>query len=153
MKKKILSRTIFGAIAGLAMWTVFTVFAAYLRGDWEFPRIAYYQLRIYGNELNAAAAQCVCAMLIGMLWTTASLIYRETDWSLLKQTVVHCLVCTLPALGIAWLMHMIPRGTDGPMQYLRLFGVIYALVWIIQYGSMRKHVKQFNARLLELKEE
>lgn len=153
MKKKIRNHTIFGAAAGLAMWVLFTLLASYLRGDQEFPRVAYYQIRVYGNELNAVTAQCVCAMLCGILWSNASLIYRETDWSLLKQTAVHCLACMLPVMGLAWGMQMMPRGTDGPAQYLRLFGVLYVTIWVFRYCATRKHVMQINTKLLKMKEE
>lgn len=152
MKKKLFQHILFGATAGLALWVVFTLLASYLRGDWVFPRVGAYLIAVYGNELNAVAAQCVCAMLCGMIWTSASLIFRETDWSLLKQTAVHCLVCMVPTLAIAWFTHMIPRGTDGPTQYVCLFGAVYLLNWLIQFSRMKKNVRQFNTKLLELKD-
>ena len=147
MKKKILSYCLFGAPTGLALWVMFTILASYLRGDGEYHMSAYYLIRVYGTELNAVTAQCICAMVIGMIWSAASLIYQDTEWSLLKQTGVHFVVCTVPALAAAYLMCWMPRSLDGLAQYLLLFGGLYGLNWLCQYLGMKKRVAQMNARL------
>ena len=147
MKKKVLNHTLLGIPVGLALWVVFTVLGSYLRGAGEYNVAAYYLIRVYGNELNAVAAQCVGAMLIGVLWTNAALIWRETDWNLLKQTVAHFLVCTLPSLLIAWVMQFMPHSLDGLGQYLLIFCGIYVINWLIQYCSLKKRVRQMNAQL------
>lgn len=147
MKKKILNETLLGILVGLSLWVAFTICASYLRGTGEYNVSAYYLIRVYGSELNAVAAQCVGAILIGILWTDASLIWRETDWSLLTQTVVHFLVCTVPSLLIAWAMGFMPHSLDGLGQYLLLFCGAYVCNWVIQYTTMRRRVRQFNAQL------
>ena len=153
MKKKILSCTLLGIPVGLALWVAFTVLGSYLRGAGEYNVAAYYLIRVYGNELNAVAAQCVGAMLIGVLWTNAALIWREMDWSLLKQTVVHFFACTVPSLLIAYAMQFMPRSLDGLVQYLTLFGGIYVLNWIVQYLGMRRRVRQINEKLKNMENE
>lgn len=146
MKKKAMKYALAGAPCGLALYVLFLLWSSWLRGDGEF-HVGYYLVRIYGTEMNAMLAASICAMALGMLWAGASLIFW-TDWSLLKQTVIHYLVCTVPSLVIAWGAYFIPRGTDGPMQYLCLFGVLYAVNWAGQYLSLRKRVRQMN-RMLE----
>ena len=149
MASKIFNRCLFGAPAGLTVWFFFHLWAAYLRGG-ELLWTSGHLVLLYGSELNAVTAQAVSAMVIGMIWASASLIWQETDWSLLVQTAVNCLLSTLPSLAIAWFMGWMPHSFDGIWQYVRLFGVIYLLIWAVQYLSIRKRVRQFNEKIKAL---
>lgn len=146
MKKTILKRCLLGAPAGLSVYVLFTLFASWLRGDGTYYFTGGYLVWLYGTELNAVTVACICAMLIGMIWAAASLIF-QTDWSLMKQTAVHYLACTVPSLLINCAFGTMPRSMDGLMQYLWLFGCIYVLIWIGQYICIRKRVRQMNAML------
>lgn len=149
MKKKIWKRCLFGAPVGLLIFMGIFLAQAHLRGDGEI-HVGYYLIRVYGTEVNAMTAACISAMMIGMIWSGASVLY-ETDWNLLMQTAVHALLCVLPSMAVAWVMYWIPRNRDGIAQYAMLFGVIYVLVWLIQFLDRRKRVQQMNA-LLKMKE-
>ena len=147
MKKKIVHRCLFGAPTGLTVFVFISLFFAFIRGDGEL-RISYYLIRVYGSEVNAAAAMVLGAMVIGGIWSAASLIF-ESERSLLLQTITHAVCCVIPSLVIAWLLCWIPRTVVGIMQYTSLFAVIYVIVWILQYGSIRRRIRQFNAKLTE----
>lgn len=152
MKKKILQYCLFGAPAGVTVNVLFTLWGSWLRGDGGYHFTTGHMVQVYGSELNAVAATCVGAMVIGMIWAAASLIYLDTDWSLLKQTVVHCAVCVVPSLLIAYAMHWMPRNWDGLIQYAVVFGVMYALNWTVQYAGMKKRVRRMNEKLRKLEE-
>lgn len=147
MKRKILNCCIFGALFGLALQVLVTVLLSYLRGDGTYNRVSYHLLQIYGNELNAVTAQYLSAMVIGMIWSAASLIYRETDWSLLKQMVIHFLLCVTPSLMIAYIMGWMTPTLDGFLGHLGWFLVIYLVVWTAQYNRVKKRIAQMNALL------
>lgn len=147
MKQKMIIRTFLGAALGLSLWAVFSILAAWLRGQWQFPSVSGHLVMAYGSELGAVTAQCIGAVLCGVLWCNASLIFREKDWSFPVQTGVHIVVCMVPAMAIAWFMHFIPHSLDGLIQYLRLFGAIYLLNWAVQYLHLRKALKQINNQL------
>lgn len=153
MKQKILRHTGFGAVLGLALWALFTLLAAYLRGTWQFPVVSYHLVRTYGSELGAVTAQCIGAVFCGILWCNAALIFRETDWNLLVQTLTHMAVCMVPALMIAYVLYFMPHSMDGLIQYLRLFGAVYVLNWAVQYLRLKKGVREINAQLNALREE
>jgi len=146
MKRKVLSRCLFGAPMGVTILMAISLTAAHLRGDGKI-RVGYYLIRVYGSEVNAVTAACLGSMVIGMIWSAASLIYRETDWSLLKQTLVHGAVCVLPSLVVAYMMYWMPRSMDGLLQYLGLFCLIYAVNWVGQYLRMKKRITDLNAKL------
>lgn len=148
MKTKMWKRCLFGAPMGLLIFMGIWLTLAHLRGDGEL-RIGYYLLQVYGTEVNALTAACVSAMIIGMIWSAASVIY-ETDWNLLVQTLVHGMVCVIPSMLIAWAMCWMPRSWDGLTQYVAIFGVIYVIIWLMQYLDRKRRVRQMNA-LLESK--
>ena len=150
---KILRCCIFGASMGLALQTLFWLSASWLRADGQLYFVSGHLVMMYGTELGAVTAQCICSAILGMLWASATLIFRETDWSIMKQTFIHFSVCVIPSLLFACGMHWMPRSFDGLKQYLRLFLVLYGVNWICQFLTIRKRVKVFNERLIQLKNE
>lgn len=148
MAKKIFNRCLFGAPTGLMVFTFISLLIAHLSGDGEL-RVGYYLVRVYGSELNAVTALVLSSMAIGMIWSAASLIF-ETDWNLLAQTALHGVCCVIPSVAIAWGMFWIPHTPEGLVQYVTIFAVIYLLVWGIQYLSIRRRLRQFNAKIQEL---
>lgn len=153
MKRKMINRTIFGALLGLSLWAAFTILTSWLRGQWQFPAVSGHLVMVYGSELAAVTAQCAGAMLCGILWCNAALIFQEKDWSIPMQTGVHILVCMVPAVAIAWFLNFMPHNRNGLMQYLRLFGVIYLINWAAQYLHLRKEIKKINMCLNRTMEE
>ena len=147
MKQKILRQTGIGVILGMALWAGVTLLAGYLRGSGQFPAVSGHLVMVYGSELRAVTAQCICAILCGILWCNGALIFRETDWNLLIQTGVHILACMIPGFAIVWLMYFMPRSLDGLMQYLRLFGALYGANWAVQYLLLQNSVKILNEKL------
>lgn len=151
MRKKIVNHCLLGALLGGTVSVFLHLFFGFLRGDGEI-RIGYDLIRVYGSELNAMAAQYLSSMLVGMIWAPASLIFFDTTWSLLKKTAVHASVCMVPSLLIAYVMHWMPRSMGGLMQYVWLFGIIYAINWVAQYFCLRRQIKQFNAHLNQMRD-
>ena len=152
MGKRILKYCMFGASEGITVYVAFSLLGSWLRGDGKYYYTSAHLIRIYGNEVNAVAAAVLTAMTLGMIWAAASLIYQETDWSLLGQTAVHCAACVIPSLVIAYVMNWMPRSWDGVGQYAAVFGVIYIVNWIAQYLGMKKRVRQMNEKLNKLEE-
>ena len=148
MRNTIMRRGLLGAPTGLTVLIAIILLMSHLRGDGEL-RIGYYLIRVYGNEVNAFTAACAGGMIIGMIWSAASVIY-ETDWNLLVQTSVHAVCCVAPSLSVAWILYWIPRTVDGIFQYAAIFAFIYGIVWLVQYLDRKKRVKQMNLGLKAL---
>ncbi len=153
MRKKVFGYTLFGSSMGLTLSVMMTLIASLLRGDGQWHFTSANLIIRFGSEVNAVAAECAGAMLLGAIWANATMIFSDTDWSLLKQSAIHCLVCTVPSMAIAVWLKWFPLNWDGVMQCVRLFGVIYMLNWVLQYMSFRKRIKQLNAKLKELPQE
>ena len=150
MAKNILKRCLLGAPTGLMIFTFIALFFAHLSGDGEL-RVGYYLVRVYGSEVNALTALVLSSMAIGMVWSAASVIF-DTDRNLLAQTVLHGICCVVPSVAIAWCVYWIPHTVNGLVQYVTIFAVIYVLIWIFQYLSIRRRLRQFNTKIGELED-
>ena len=146
MKQRILRRCFFGAQTGLLIFICISLIFAHLRGDGEI-RMGHYLIKVYGSEVNAATALVLSAMVIGMIWSVASLCF-ETDWNMLMQTVVHAACCVIPSMAIAWAMYWIPRSWDGIVQYTGIFCLLYAAIWMYHFFTIKVRLKKINAELL-----
>lgn len=151
MAKNIFRRCLLGAPTGLMIFTFIALFFAHLSGDGEL-RVGYYLVRVYGSEVNALTALVLSSMAIGILWSAASVIF-DTDWNLLAQTALHGICCVIPSVAIAWGVYWIPHTLDGLVQYVTIFAVIYVLIWIFQYLSIRRRLRQFNDKLPSIGDE
>jgi len=147
MRKHVFQRALIGAPTGLLIFVCISLIFAHLRGDGEL-QMGYYLISVYGSEINAATALVFSAMLIGMIWSAASLIF-ETDWNFLVQTVVHAGCCVIPSMIIAWAMYWIPRSWDGIFQYAAIFCVMYAVNWLYQFLTMKVKLQRINDELIQ----
>ena len=77
----------------------------------------------------------------------ASAIWEVESWSLLKQTVIHCLVISVSMLPIAYCMYWMPHNFWGIAGYIAIFFFIYFFIWFSQYFAMKKRIRKFNDKV------
>ncbi len=145
MKKQIVVRALLSMPWALALGMAIIVIVSLIEDTGELI-VAAPQLLDRWGEVNAFVMQCAATMLYGAVWAAASVVW-DTDWPLLKQTLVHLLCCAGSALPIAWAMWWMPHSWSGLGQYLLMFACIYVCIWTMQYLQMRARVKALNERL------
>ena len=96
MKKKIILRCLIGAPIGLSISFIITLIISAMINKGEFYPVVPQFTIICGNELNAVIIQSLCSLLYGAAFAGASVIWEVESWSLLKQTVLHCIVISSP---------------------------------------------------------
>ena len=147
MKKKIILRALMGAPIGLTICMFVTIIVSACMGGGEYSAAHPGLIDFCGNELTAVILQMVGSMFYGAVWSAASVIWEVERWSLMRQTVLHFLVCSLSALPIAYLMHWFPHNIFGALGYFATFFFSYLGIWLGQYISMRKRIRQFNKKV------
>lgn len=100
-----------------------------------------------GNELNAVVIQTVCSLIYGAAFGGASVIWDMENWSLLKQTVIHCLIISVSMLSIAYCMYWMPHNFWGIAGYIAIFFFIYFFIWFSQYFAMKKRIQEFSNKV------
>lgn len=149
MKKKILIRCLLGAPIGLAISTIITIIISITVGDGTFYPVVPELITECGNEINAVVLQAICALLYGAAWAGASTIWEREDWSILRQTTTHLIICSLTTFPIAYFMRWMPHNLVGTLTYFGVFIIIYLIIWLFQYNSIRKRIKELNQTIKE----
>ena len=150
MKKKILHRCLIGAPIGLAISTLITIVISLIVGDGRYYAVVPEAVSDFGTEINAVLAQAVFSMLYGAAFAGASAVW-ETDWSLLRMTLTHLLICSAATFPIAYGMRWMKHSLGGVLKYVGIFIAIYALIWIVMYGGIKRKIKAMNERVREIK--
>ncbi len=150
MKRKLIARALMGAPLGLAISTVMTLAISYFIGDGQYNPVVPSLVVGCGSELRAAALQTVCCLLYGAVWGGSTVIFEMERWSLLRQTVTHLLICSLSTFLFAYLLHWMERSAAGIALYFGIFFVIYLVIWLAQYGAIRKRIDALNANIRKI---
>lgn len=147
MRKKLALRCLIGAPIGLAISTMITIGISLAISDGSYYAVVPGLAADCGSELNAVLVQAVSAMLYGAVWAGASLIWEQERWSLLRQTVTHLVICSLATLPIAYFLRWMEASFAGIAKYFGIFFGIYLLVWLWQYGNIKRRIRQINAKM------
>ena len=147
MKKEIVKRSLLGAPLGLAISTVITIVISLTVGDGRYYAVVPALATEMGSEVNAVVLQAVLSMIYGAAWAGASVVWDAEGWSLLKMTLVHLAITCAATFPIAYFARWMPRSIAGILSYIGLFILIYASIWISQYSSMKKRIKELNERI------
>lgn len=147
MKKKLVLRCLIGAPLGLAISAMITIAISLAIGDGRYYAVVPELAADCGSEINAVLVQAMSAMLYGAVWAGASLIWEQESWSLLRQTVTHLVICSLATFPIAYFLRWMEASLMGIAKYFGIFFGIYLLVWLCQYGSIRRRIRQINAKM------
>ncbi len=147
MKKKVILRCLIGATIGLSISFIITLIISAIINKKEYYPVVPQLTALYGNELNAVMIQTICSLIYGVAFGGASAIWEVENWSLLKKTIMHCLVTSVSAFPIAYCMYWMPHNFLGSAGYIFIFFFIYFFIWFSQYFAMKKRIKAFNDKV------
>ena len=102
MKKTIITRALMGFPAGIAVGQCISLFVSLLLGKGTFEACVPGFVETVGSELGAVALQTLLCGILGAAGAGASAIWN-TDWGLVKQTVINFLVLSAAMLPIAYI--------------------------------------------------
>ena len=147
MKKKVILRCLIGAPIGLSISFLITLIISVMLNKGEFYPVVPQLTSLCGNELNAVIIQTVCSLIYGAAFGGASVIWEMENWSLFKQTVLHCMVISVSSFPIAYLMYWMPHSFWGIAGYIAIFFFIYFFIWFAQYFAMKKKIREINDKV------
>ncbi|WP_407384599.1 DUF3021 domain-containing protein [Ruminococcus sp.] len=147
MKKKVMLRCLIGAPIGLSISFMITLLISIIINKGEYYPVVPQLTALCGNELNAVILQTICSLIYGAAFGGASVIWEQENWSLLKQTVLHCLVISVSSFPIAYFMYWMPHSALGIAGYIALFFIIYFFIWFGWYFAMKKRIRELNERI------
>lgn len=147
MKKKVVIRCLIGAPIGLTLSTIITIAISLIVGDGHYYAVVPELIADCGTEINAVLLQTICSLLYGAAWAGASIIWEIDNWSILRQTTTHLIVCSLCTFPIAYFMRWMNHSILGILSYFGIFFAIYFVIWISQYMAIKKRIQQINSKV------
>lgn len=153
MKKKLLFRSLMGAPIGVTVSLIVTVIFSLCMGHGEYFPAPHELIAFCGSETVAVIVQLICSLFIGAVGGGSSVIWETEKWSLLKQTVVHFAVVSVPFFGIGYILNWLPHNLYGALGYAGGFIAVYLIMWFSIYFSIKSKVKKMNTQLREMQQE
>lgn len=147
MKKKVFLRAMIGAPIGVSVSFIITLIISIMINKGEYYPVVPQLTTLCGNELNAVVIQTACSLLYGAAFGGASAVWECENWSLLKQTVLHCLVVSTASFPIAYFMYWMPHSFWGIVGYVAVFFFIYFFIWFSQFFAMKKKIRAINDKV------
>lgn len=146
-KTKIILSCVFGAMLGLTIAVVITIVISASLHDGKYYAVPPELISACGNEINAVIIQTILSLLYGAAWGGASWIWSIDRWSILRQTITHLVICSAATFPVAYFAYWMPHSVSGVLTYFGMFLVIYLIIWLSQYSSMKKRLQQINEKL------
>lgn len=153
MKKKILLRSLIGAPIGVTVSLIITIIFSACVGQGIYYPAPPDLIDWCGNTVTAVIVQMLCSMFIGAVCSGSSVIWELEKWSLLKQTLVHCAIISVPFFGVGYVLSWMPHHLYGVLGYVGGFVLIYIIMWCSIYFSIKAKIAKLNKQLIEIQRE
>ena len=136
MKKKVLFRSLFGLLSGVALGQLVAIVISALKGDGAFYAVIPELVNDFGGEQSAVIVQTVLLGVAGGIVGAASVIWELDRWSLTKQTGAHFCLFAIPFTIVAYVLYWIPRSVGGVAASIVVLVMIYAASSILVRGIL-----------------
>lgn len=101
----------------------------------------------FPTQLEAVAASFLLWCLIGLVFSWGNYVWQKTAWSLLKRTIVHCLICFVLSTILMVCAGWFPLNLQWMIIYTLIWFLVYTVIWSISVWRARKEVDAVNARI------
>ncbi len=147
MKKKLLQRSVIGFPIGIAIGYLITICISLGWGGGDYLACVPEMAAAVGSEVGAVALQAVLCGLLGAGCAASSVIWEVEHWSMVKQTGLYFLALSLLMLPIAYFSYWMEHTVQGFLSYFGIFVLIFATMWLTQWGINRRNVRKMNEKL------
>lgn len=110
--------------------------------------ILYYN---HFTETTVMLISIILWLLIGVVFFLGDFIFKYTDWSITKATIMHFITTYVGFLPLAMLAGWFPLTAHYLIIFTIIFIVVYVLIWIIQFFKNKNYVDTINKQLKQLK--
>lgn len=143
MKKRLLIRSLLGFVVGAAAVHIFTPAISYfVFGEWA---LCAPELSDALGQTGAIILQTALGALFGMVALGGMCVYDVESWSLLRASLVHCLMVLVSYLITGLILRWFSAD---PVSILTIAGMIlavYTVIWLIMYAAWKMEMRKMNA--------
>ncbi|CAH1852137.1 DUF3021 domain-containing protein [Convivina praedatoris] len=139
----------FGIITGTFIGFMSALFFSWLYGANNLYPSSPQFVEQFSNNLIAITVSAVIWALMGVVFSTAQMIFEVESWSITKQTVWHFITTYTGYTILAILAGWFPLNFWYLLQYTLIFVVVYIIIWLISMYVARRNVAKLNQELLK----
>lgn len=144
-KIKSIQRALAGAPIGIGIGYVITVIISMVIGDGAYHAAAPKLIERFG-EMPAVLAQLFGCMIVGAVFSAASLIFTHSNDSIIKQSSLH-FISTMPILLVVGLiLNWFEATVSSVLTFVLIALGIYFINWVIGYWHYKHEVDKINQR-------
>lgn len=145
--QKVLLRGLLGFMVGVFISVSILLLISCIIGDGIFCVARPELIEETGGTLNAFALQYVLGGILGTACGAGSVVFEVERWSLTKKTILHLLIMSLSMFPIAYICRWMSRSVWGVISYFGIFLLLYAVIWVVQYHSIKKNIARINQKM------
>lgn len=145
--KKILSHISFGIFSGTFLGLIISFVISWQVGLGKFYPGPPEFMAKFDTELDALGCSIILWSLVGMLFSIASLIYENNEWSLLRQFIIHFVCTYIGLLSLNVLLNWFDYSIAEIIHFTIIFVIIYATIWTISMLRVKANLDKINQKL------
>ncbi len=145
--KKIMGHLLFGIPSGTFIGMTISLYFSWKVGLGTFYPGPPAFMAYFSNELQAITAAVVLWSVVGMMFSTSSLIFEKIDWSILKQTVLHFISTYVGLLTLNVFLNWFDYTLGDMFQFTLTFIIIYLIIWSLSMVRVKRNVNKINQQL------
>ena len=147
MKNNIIYRFVFGIFIGIDIGLFMSIFFSYIVGNGAYQPAPTGFISHFPNELSAMLISILIWAAIGALFSTTSLIFTHTEFSVTKMTLLHCVINYIVFVPLSILAGWYGFNLAELASFTIVYIIIYVIIWIIFMFINMKHIREINAKL------
>lgn len=147
MIKKVINNAVIGIVGGVFIGFMISLILSYAsRSTTYYPSSMEFVSRFHGT-LMATVTSAVLWGLIGVVSAVSSLIFTDTDWSIVKMTVIHFSLTYFICLPLAFLAGWFSFNFGSFVSFTIIWIILYTIMYVTSMIAARKEVAAVNQKL------
>lgn len=147
MKNNIIYRFVFGIFIGIDIGLFMSIFFSYIVGNGAYQPAPTGFISHFPNELSAMLVSILIWAAIGVLFSTTSLIFTHTEFSITKMTLLHCVINYIVFVPLSIVAGWYGFNLAELASFTIVYIIIYVIIWIVFMFINMKHIREINAKL------
>ncbi|AYW47084.1 DUF3021 domain-containing protein [Tetragenococcus osmophilus] len=151
MLKKVAFRLLAGVIVGTFIGLALSIGYSFYYGEEIYQPATPEFVNYFSNELYAFLAAITLWSAMGSIFSLGSLLFSDTDWSILKMTLTHFIITYLTFLPLAVLAGWTTLDLGILLEFTLTFFMIYVVIWFTTMLKVKKEIQTLNDHLKQNK--
>ena len=150
--KQFLQSLTSGFMIGITIGIALSLIFSFIFGQGQYVPLSPVSTigELYHQHLSEPMIMLLCVIIwgcIGILFTLTDFIFTQTDWSLLKMTLIHSILSYAGFLPLAILAGWFPLDILNFLVFTLIFMLVYLIIWMINYIKNKRFIDMVNQKL------